>query len=74
MYVERSPWVLVTLARASAAGCGVDTAVSERSRSGAKAAIDQATAPPQSCPTTCARSTPAASSRATTSPTSSRCR
>ena len=54
---------------AIAAGCGTDTAVSVRTRSGCQAASAHATMPPQSCPTTCALSSPAASSRARTSST-----
>ncbi len=58
-------------ARDSAAGWGVESAVTDATRSGWLAASSHATAPPQSWPTTCARSTPAASSSASTSASSS---
>lgn len=43
-------------ASASALGCGVDTAVSVRSRPACRAAVHQPMAPPQSCPTRSKRS------------------
>ena len=51
------------------AGHGVDSTVRVSTRSGSRAAIAQASAPPQSWPTTCARSAPTSSRSAVTSPT-----
>ena len=74
MYHERSAWSLVTNALAIAAGCGTDSALSVRTRSGCQAASAHPTMPPQSCPTTCALPSSAASSSARTSAVSSRIR
>ena len=53
--------------RASALGCGVESTVRESTRSAWCVPEVPATAPPLSCPTTCALSTPAASMTARTS-------
>ena len=58
-------------ARERAAGWGVESTVTDATRSGWLPASSHATAPPQSWPTTWARSTPAASSSASTSASSS---
>ena len=53
----------------NALGCPTDSATSRSTRWGAYAARTQATAAPQSCPTTCVRSMPSSLSIATTSAT-----
>jgi hypothetical protein len=67
MYQDRCFWAMP--AAANDTGWPTETATSLLTRSGAKVATIQASPAPQSCPTTAARSTPSASSRATTSPT-----
>ena len=67
MYQDFNPWLLVRNDFIMAAGWGVDSTVSEVTRSGYKPATPHACVPPQSWPTMCAWSMPAVSSRATTS-------
>ncbi len=62
MYQDFSRWGRP--ASTNAMGLPTDRATSRSTRSGAKAAVAQASAAPQSCPTTAARSTPTASSTA----------
>ena len=52
MYADRSPWLLREGAARMAAGCGVDSTVQRPHPVGAASRANQATAPPQSCPTT----------------------
>ena len=70
MYQEWRPWVLCTNDCWNAPGWGVETAVRVATRSACDAPTCQATAPPQSWPTTCTCSRPTASMSATTSPAS----
>ncbi len=67
MYQDFSPCPECVNDQASAAGCGVERTVSEATRSACSDAVAQAAAPPQSWPTRCACSSPAASSSAATS-------
>lgn len=68
MYQDSRNWRLVKRARMKAAGCGTESAVRVATASGRAAATVQATAAPQSCPTTCTLwPGSAASMRATTS-------
>ncbi len=53
MYQDIRNWRLVTSDRMKAAGCGTESAVNVATRSGRAPASVQATAAPQSCPTTC---------------------
>ena len=69
MYQECLSWSPARMPAAIPAGLGVDSTVSVSTRSGSRAAIAQASAPPQSWPTTCARSAPTSSRSAVTSPT-----
>ena len=72
MYCDRCRWSSsCASASRKARGCGTESAVSERTRSGWRAASCQLTAAPQSWPTTSTRSRPRWSSTARTSDRSS---
>ncbi len=69
MYRDFSPCPEVSIACRNAAGCGTETAVRVRTRSGFVAASPHPTIAPQSWPTTCT-GPPTRSTRAATSSTS----